>query len=122
LANIGSETFYKVGLPGHKFHVVAEDGYPVWKVWDTDNLVLPSGKRFDILVTSMDNGSIPFKALDYYPYPETTIATVNVHGNQKEPVKTIPSSLTSKEDLKIMNITNNRVLTFHQTRRSNSTR
>jgi suppressor of ftsI len=112
LANIGSETFYKVGLPGHKFHVVAEDGYPVWKVWDTDNLVLPSGKRFDVLVTSMDNGSIPFKALDYYPYPETTIATVNVHGNQKEPVKTIPSSLTSKEDLKIMNITNHRVLTF----------
>ena len=112
LANIGSETFYKVGLPGHKFHVVAEDGYPVWKVWDTDNLVLPSGKRFDVLVTPMGNGSIPFKALDYYPYPETTIATINVQGNPKEPVKTIPSSLTSKEDLNIMNITNNRVLTF----------
>jgi FtsP/CotA-like multicopper oxidase with cupredoxin domain len=112
LANIGSETVYKVGLPGHKFHVIAEDGYPVWEVWDTDNLVLPSGKRFDVLVTPMGNGSIPFKALDYYPYPETTIATINVQGNPKEPVKTIPSSLTSKEDLNIMNITNNRVLTF----------
>ena len=112
LANIGSETFYKVGLPGHKFYVVAEDGSPVWKVWDTDNLVLPSGKRFDVLVTLTDNDSIHLKAFDYYPYPETTIATVKVQGHQKDSVKTIPSSLTSKEDLEIMNITNNRVLTF----------
>ena len=78
LANIGSETFYKVGLPGHKFYVVAEDGSPVWKVWDTDNLVLPSGKRFDVLVTLTDNDSIHLKAFDYYPYPETTIVTVKV--------------------------------------------
>ena len=87
LANIGSETVYKVGLPSHKFHVIAEDGYPVWKVWDTDNLVLPSGKRFDVLVTPIGNDSIFLKALDYYPYPETTIVTVNVQGSQKEPVK-----------------------------------
>src|SRR3712207_4094494 len=82
------------------------------KVWDTDNLVLPSGKRFEVLVTPMGKGSIPLKALDYYPYPETTIATINVQENTIEPVKTIPSSLTSKKDLNLMNITNNRVFTF----------
>lgn len=112
LANIGSETVYKVGFSGHKFHVIAEDGYPVWKVWDTDNLVLPSGKRFDVLVTPMGNGSIHLKALDYYPYPETTIATINVQENTIEHVKTIPSNLTSKKDFNLMNVTNNRVFTF----------
>ena len=27
LANIGSETFYNIVLPGHVFHVIAEDGH-----------------------------------------------------------------------------------------------
>src|SRR5919112_645401 len=43
-ANIGAEPLYKVGLQGHKFLVIAEDGYPVWKVWNNDTLLLPSGK------------------------------------------------------------------------------
>ena len=118
-ANIGAEPFYKVGLPGHKFHVIAEDGDPVWNVWDNDTLLLPSGKRFDVLVTGTGNGSIPLKALAYYPYQETTIATVNVHGNQKEPAKTIPTSLISKKDLNLENITNNRVLTFSSNEEEN---
>ena len=36
LANIGSENEFLVGLPGNKFHVIAEDGSPVWKVWSND--------------------------------------------------------------------------------------
>ena len=31
LANIGAELFYQVALPGSVFHVIAEDGYPVWR-------------------------------------------------------------------------------------------
>ena len=119
-ANIGSEPFYKVGLPGHKFHVIAEDGSPVWKVWENNTLLLPPGKRFDVLVTATCNESIPLKTLNtaYYPQPssttgnETTIATVNVQGNQKDHVKIIPTSLTSKKDLNIENIANYRVLNF----------
>src|SRR6478735_53171 len=45
-ANIGPEDEFIVGLPGHTFHVIAEDGSPVWEVWDNDTLFLPSGKRF----------------------------------------------------------------------------
>jgi suppressor of ftsI len=41
LANIGSETFYDIVLPGHVFYVIAEDGVPVWKVWNTEQLLLP---------------------------------------------------------------------------------
>jgi FtsP/CotA-like multicopper oxidase with cupredoxin domain len=111
-ANIGAEPFYKIGLPGNKFHVIAEDGDPVWRLWENDTLLLPSGKRFDVLVTAKGSGPISLKALDYYPYPETTIATINVQGNQKEPADTIPTSLVPKSDLNLQNITNNRVLTF----------
>ena len=38
-ANIGSEPYYEVGLHGNTFHVIAEDGSPVWEVWDNDTLI-----------------------------------------------------------------------------------
>jgi suppressor of ftsI len=41
LANIGSKTFYNIVLPGHHFHVIAEDGVPVWRVWNSEQLLLP---------------------------------------------------------------------------------
>ena len=116
LANIGPENEFIVGLPGNTFHVIAEDGSPVWEVWNNDTLFLPSGKRFDVLVTATGNGSIPLGAMNssfVVPY-EQLIATVNVQGNQTDvkPANIIPTSLTSREDLNNANITNYRVLNF----------
>jgi suppressor of ftsI len=116
LANIGSENEFLVGLPGHTFHVIAEDGSPVWKVWNNDTLFLGSGKRFDVLVTAKGNGSIPLGA----PNNSTTapydihIATVNIQGNQKDvqPANIIPTGLIPKKDLNLANIANHRVLNF----------
>jgi FtsP/CotA-like multicopper oxidase with cupredoxin domain len=117
LANIGSENELGVQLPGHTFHVIAEDGSPVWEVWENDTLFLPSGKRFDVLVTATGNGSIPLNNTFAEPYgtlDHNIIATVNILGNQKdvEHVNIIPTSLTPKEDLNNANITNHRVLNF----------
>ena len=50
LANIGADIFYDLQLPGTSFTVVGEDGNPVWSVWSADHLVLPPGKRYDVLV------------------------------------------------------------------------
>ena len=50
---------YIVTLPGNTFHVIAEDGSPVWKVWNNESLFMPSGKRYDVLVTANGSGSIP---------------------------------------------------------------
>lgn len=111
-ANIGSEPYYEIGLQGYKFSVIAEDGSPVWEVWDNDTLQLPSGKRFDVLVTVTDNGSFPLIASAYYPLPKTKIATVNTQGNQTESVKDIPARLTLKDDPNLKNITNYRILKF----------
>jgi suppressor of ftsI len=56
-ASIDPGTYYNITLPGHTFRVIAEDGNPVWEVWDAKHLVLPSGKRFDVLVTGGENGT-----------------------------------------------------------------
>ncbi|MFL6323399.1 MAG: multicopper oxidase family protein, partial [Nitrososphaeraceae archaeon] len=106
-----------VGLPGHKFHVIAEDGYPLWKVRENDSLLLPSGKRFDVLVTGTGNGSIPLRVVNGSDErPGTVIATVNVQGNQKDvkPVNIIPTTLrtfsSEEKDLSNATIAAHRVL------------
>lgn len=114
-ANIGPENEYAIALPGHTFHVIAEDGSPVWEVWNNDTLFLPSGKRFDVLVTARGNGSIPLNntfGLGYYH--DNRFATINIQGNQKdvENVNIIPTSLRPREDLNNANIANHRVLNF----------
>ncbi len=50
LANVGPDTWYRLHLDDHRFQVLIEDGQPVWEVWTADELVLPPGKRFDVLV------------------------------------------------------------------------
>jgi suppressor of ftsI len=117
IANIGPENYVSVGLPGHKFHIVAEDGYPVWKVRENNTLFLPSGKRFDVLVTGTGNGSIPLGIVNdtFNDHPSgTVLATVHVQGNQKPNI--IPTTLTfrgpGQGDLSNATIAAHRVLSF----------
>jgi FtsP/CotA-like multicopper oxidase with cupredoxin domain len=65
LANIGSDLFYKVQLTGHRFRVLAEDGSPAWRVRRAGTLVMPPGKRFDVLVEPGRAGSYALRTLAY---------------------------------------------------------
>jgi suppressor of ftsI len=65
LANIGADLFYDVQLEGHKLRVIAEDGSPVWRVRSVDHLVMPPGKRFDVLVEGGDPGQHQLRTLAY---------------------------------------------------------
>ena len=116
LANIGSENEYLLTLPGNTFNVIAEDGSPVWKVWNNESLFFPSGKRFDVLVTANGSGSIPLgvPANPFIAPYDWHVATVNIQGNQtnEKPVDTIPTSLIPKRDLSNANITEHRILNF----------
>ncbi len=116
LANIGPENELIVQLPGNTFHIIAEDGSPVWKVWNNESLFMPSGKRYDVLVTANGSGSIPLGAVNssfVAPY-DSHIATVNIQDNQTDvkPADILPTSLIPKKDLSNANITNHRVLNF----------
>jgi FtsP/CotA-like multicopper oxidase with cupredoxin domain len=119
LANIDPATFYNITLPGHTFKVIAEDGNPVWKVWDAKSLVLPAGKRFDVLVTGGEKGTYPLKSLPYNrsgfsPTSEVTLATVNVQGNDGHQTADVtPSSLVPRHDLGDSPIQAHRTLVFN---------
>ena len=111
-ANIDPGTFYNITLPGHTFRVIEQDGNPVWEVRDTKYLVIAAGKRFSVLVTGGENGTsqaieevYPLKMLPYrggvtHPYPEVTLATINVQGNVgAETAEVNASSLVPRHDL-----------------------
>jgi suppressor of ftsI len=101
LANIGADIWYEVSLEGHPFHVIGEDADPVWQTWSADSLVLPPGKRFDVLVQGRDPGTYIFRTLDYDQggdhYPDTTLATLTVTGDAVTPAA-LPTSLYAQDD------------------------
>ena len=118
-ANIDPATFYNITLPGHTFHIIAEDGNPVWEVWDGKNLVLPAGKRFEVLVTGGENGTYSLKSLPYNrsgfsPTSEVTLATVNVQDKDRtQTTEFTPSSLVPGHDLGDAQVQAQRTLVFN---------
>src|SRR5882724_3623788 len=80
LANIRADIFYRLQLPGRQFHVLAEDANPVSSVWAADSLVLPPGKRYDVLVQGGPKGRNSLLTLAYNQggdqYPQEVLAGV----------------------------------------------
>ncbi|HZD36678.1 MAG TPA: multicopper oxidase family protein [Nitrososphaeraceae archaeon] len=126
-ASIDPATFYNITFAGHTFSIVTEDGNPVWDVWDAKYLVLPAGKRFDVLVTGGENGTYPLKMLPYkyLPYPEVTLATINVQGNatseKAEEQEVGASSLVPRLNLGDREVQVQRTLVFSPSPPSNTT-
>src|SRR5918994_749953 len=116
LANVGAELFYQLRLDGHAFHVVAEDGNPVWDVRTADALVLPPGKRFDVLVQARESGIYTFETTTYdqgnHVYPEVQIATLTIEGTALSPVS-LPSSVAPDRDLDSAEIATTRDIFFN---------
>ncbi len=97
LANQGADIFYNLQLQGYSFSVVGEDGYPVAQVTSADTLLLPPGKRYDVLVTAASQtGSAWLRTLAYSngpqgdSYPQTDLLQLNVAGSAVTPAS-IPS-------------------------------
>ena len=108
-ANVGADQFYKVALPRPgggltTFHVISEDARPVWKVWSATSLLLPPGKRYDVLVEGPPAGTYQLKALPYHQGimnldKAVPLATVRSTGAHQTP-RPIPTGLVPKEDLR----------------------
>jgi FtsP/CotA-like multicopper oxidase with cupredoxin domain len=87
LANISADIWYRLALDEARFHVIAEDANPVGRVWQAGELVLPPGKRYDVLVRWPRPGSYRLQTLPMSTgpagdsYPERTLATVRVAGS-----------------------------------------
>ncbi|HEV7806290.1 MAG TPA: multicopper oxidase family protein [Solirubrobacteraceae bacterium] len=88
LANIGSDVFYKValakqGVPAdtQRLFIVAEDGLPVWEITSKEELLIPPGKRFDVLVLGRAEKDGEGKPVTYelltLPYAQTNNANLS---------------------------------------------
>jgi len=52
LANEGANIFYRPHLDGYRFTLIAEDGVPLDQITTPGTLLMPPGRRYDVLVTA----------------------------------------------------------------------
>jgi suppressor of ftsI len=117
LANIGADIFYRLQLPGRTFHVIAEDANPVSTVWSADSLVLPPGKRYDVLVQGGPSGRNRLLTLAYNQggdqYPQKTLATVVSTGPAMRPAG-LPTAFAPSDDLTRAKVDQRRTIVFSE--------
>jgi FtsP/CotA-like multicopper oxidase with cupredoxin domain len=122
LANIGADIWYDLQLEGQRFTVIGEDGNPVWSVWTADDLLLPPGKRFDVLVTGPDAGEHTLKTLKYDQgddtYPESDLVTLHSTGAAVQ-TPAMPASLTARDEIADSEIVQKRTFTFSENEKTN---
>ena len=123
LANIGADIFYRLQLPGRRFHVLAEDANPVSRVWSAESLVLPPGKRYDVLVQGGPSGRNRLLTLAYNQggdqYPQATLASVVSTGPAMRPAR-LPTAYAPPEDLTHAQVDQRRTIVFSENNASNS--
>jgi FtsP/CotA-like multicopper oxidase with cupredoxin domain len=98
IANIGADIFYDVAFAARFFTVIAEDGTPVERPFTAQDLVMPPGKRFDVLVTApTEPDSYVFETVSYDQggdrYPRKTLMTVTVSGDPVDPLPPLTAGL-----------------------------
>lgn len=115
LANIGADIYYELQVTGHPFHIIGEDGNPVWQVKSVDSLVIAPGKRFDVLIQGGEPGPADLKTLEYNQqgdiYPETLLATVTVNPSDLT-AAALPEKLVEPDDLRGATVDVSRTITF----------
>ncbi|MFC0597866.1 multicopper oxidase family protein [Streptomyces palmae] len=117
LANIGANIYYRLHLPGSRFHVIAQDGVPVRRVRTEDTLLVPAGARFDVLVQAGEPGTTRLETLPYDTgpagdrFPRADLATV-VTGGTPVPREAIPRDFAPAEDLSHARIAARKTLVY----------
>ncbi|UUL76724.1 multicopper oxidase family protein [Pseudarthrobacter sp. Fe7] len=87
LVNAGADIFYKLQLDGYQFTVIAEDGTAYPQSAAAGELLLPPGKRFDVLVTAGPAGTTSLRTLAYSngpqgdSYPDTALMDLKITGD-----------------------------------------
>jgi FtsP/CotA-like multicopper oxidase with cupredoxin domain len=117
LANIGADIWYDVELAGASLTVVGEDGNPKWRVEDAEHLVLPPGKRYEVLVTGPAEGDTTFRTRRYEQgddvYPATDLLTLRSGGAAEQP-PAMPTSLIPDATIPEAEVVERRTFTFSE--------
>jgi FtsP/CotA-like multicopper oxidase with cupredoxin domain len=124
LANIGADIWYRIVAQGARFGVIAEDANPVGRVWRAKSLVLPPGKRYDVIVRWPKAGTYDLKTLEFNQgpdgdqYPERLLARIKVAGAAVTTTRW-PTSLGPMPSLGDAQVARKRVLTFSENPKTN---
>ncbi|MFC7327149.1 multicopper oxidase family protein [Marinactinospora rubrisoli] len=125
LANMSANITYLLELSGTRFHVVAQDGNPLHRVWVRDRLLMPPASRYDVLVQGGPPGRAELRTLPYSTgragdrYPRATLATV-VSGGRPVPRAALPTTTAAPfDDLRDAEVDRRRTVTFSENKRTN---
>ncbi|MEU6319937.1 multicopper oxidase family protein [Streptomyces sp. NPDC047009] len=117
LANIGANIYYKLRLKGSTFHVIAQDGYPVHRIYSADTLIIPAAARYDVLVQGGSAGTAQLETLPFYTgpagnsFPQANLATV-VTGGPSVVRARIPSVFGPLDDLSHAEIADRKTMVY----------
>ncbi|MFE4371312.1 multicopper oxidase family protein [Streptomyces sp. NPDC056835] len=117
LANIGANIYYKLHLPGGTFHVIAQDGYPVQRVYAAKTLIISAAARFDVLVQGGKEGTTQLETLPFYTgpagntFPQVNLASVVTGGAPMTPAA-IPTAFAPSPDLAKATIADRKKLVY----------
>jgi suppressor of ftsI len=118
IANIGADIFYHLSLPGHTFDVIAQDGHPVLHAQQATTLMLPPGKRYDVLVRGGRRGVTALRTLYFNEgddhYPESTLATLVTAGRSQVPQRLPHEIFPDTVNLARVHIVRQRIVTFSE--------
>jgi suppressor of ftsI len=107
IANMASDNFYKLYLGGQRFYVIGEDGNPVARTWSATRLLLPPGKRFEILVRGPKAGAYKLKSLAFASGPavfgEVTLLSLVSSGKPAARVR-VPRIVSPEESDRIRDV------------------
>jgi suppressor of ftsI len=107
LVNAGADIFYRLQLDGYRFTVIGTDGRPVARVTQAAALLMPPGKRYDVLVTAgRQPGRASLRTLAYNSgpagnsFPDVPLAEIAVGGQQAAALPAVSGSIpTAPPDL-----------------------
>ena len=121
-ANIGADIWYDLELEDSGFAVIGEDGNPVWEVWDADHLLLPPGKRYDVLVAGPAAGDYMLKTREYHQgddvYPETDLMKITSTGDTVA-TPPPPAALVARAEIPAADVVQTRTMTFSENEDTN---
>jgi FtsP/CotA-like multicopper oxidase with cupredoxin domain len=125
IGNIGANIYYQISLSGQPFYVIAQDGNLQNQILQMQTLLLPPGKRLELLIYGPDRpGSYPLQAAafdtgpDGDQYPAQLLATVSSAG-PTAPLILLPSTLPTVPDLRQRRIDRRRTIVFADTANPN---
>lgn len=118
IGNIGANIYYQLKLDGVRFYVIAQDGNLQNQALETETLLLPPGKRLEVLVYGPAGGGVRTLRAERYDtgpdgdhYPAQRLASVASRGEAVAPIP-IPSSFPVVPDLRDHAIDRQRTIVF----------